>query len=163
MDKKPQIRSIQFDLDKDKLREHGFNVDVEYTVPEKLEAHRLLGKCLNELGFKQEQKSVYHSREPMTIVDVVRAVRKAENELPWLANCTKKLGSHIVTAQFDLMPTLLEAAEVRRSQETSTPEVEKAVEPQEMSVNFDEIDIELDDEKLSSNEHELDDYEHDVI
>jgi len=99
-----QIRSIHFDLDINKLKEHYPNKN--YT-----NAYEDIKKFLLKSGFEHIQGSDYISKEKLDPPEIENIIEKLTIECPWIQSSCKKLAAfvHMAEEELDLLETMSKA------------------------------------------------------
>ena len=93
---------INFDIDTNKLKQHGF----KNTAP----AYVSLRKVLGKLGFLRNQYSCYISTDELRAVDIYDVLTVLAKELPWFPACIQKIFVTSVIQEFDVTNALITAA-----------------------------------------------------
>ena len=114
-------KAIHFDLYTNKIATiPGFE-----GVSGRLKAYGAIYRAMNELGFKHQQGSGYHSADPLGDPDILRIVSALDEKLPWFSSCMKKVNvMDVPDALYDLRDLFLEATRDRvgRASPDKSPE-----------------------------------------
>jgi len=89
-------KSLNFDLDTKKLKEHYQNKN--YT-----EAYNDIKKFLIKNGFEHRQGSGYISQKEMTDYKVVKIIEKLGYKYNWLSNCCKSFYYSDIKEEYDAL------------------------------------------------------------
>jgi len=94
-------KSLNFDLDTKKLKEHYPNKN--YT-----EAYNDIKKFLIKNGFEYKQGSGYISKETMTRIAVTSVVKELNKNHPWLETCCKTFYYSDIGQEYDALSYIKE-------------------------------------------------------
>ncbi|MDR0804945.1 MAG: hypothetical protein LBN42_04100 [Oscillospiraceae bacterium] len=122
MARREKHKLITFDISKDKLKQAGQPV----VFPDALIPYEQIKTRLEELGFDHIEKSVYKSRDPMSLAELQSVLTVLDRKIPWFVNCVDKMHRADVENEHDF--SLLEMAKnthavrVLEEQATDSPD-----------------------------------------
>lgn len=84
-------KQITFDLNQNALSKHyprpKFTINPRYYK----KAYKDISRFMKENSFEHRQYSVYTSKEPLTMYDVVELMDKLAGKMPWLYSCVNEI------------------------------------------------------------------------
>lgn len=84
-------KQITFDLNQNALSKHYPRPKLTINPRYYKKAYRDISCFMKENSFEHRQYSVYTSKEPLTIYDVVELMDKLADKMPWLYDCVNEI------------------------------------------------------------------------
>ena len=119
METNQKRKSINFDLDTNKLKEIYATEEKKFN-----QAYFEIKKFMKENGFSHRQGSGYISNNPMSDTDVINFIIKLQNRFPWIYDCSKKIDGTEINTQFDLR-SFMESKDIGLKKTTNKSEIKK--------------------------------------
>lgn len=117
------IRSIEFDLDTNKLKDY-YN---DYT-----KAYKDLGRFMHKNGFIHRQGSVYNSIEKLSDQDIILLTDMIRNTFDWAQTCIKALDVTDIKQFHDLLPQIYGAGILERTEAEFDADLEEETQEEEL-------------------------------
>lgn len=90
----------------ERTKRKAVNFDLDTVIMRRLklypDGYRMLKNAFKRLGFEHRQGSGYVSKDKLDSMQVERVIKAIFTELPWVAECVKKLDVTDIGRQHDL-------------------------------------------------------------